>query len=117
MVRFLSVAAALAAFLLLSDDGAAGGKAKNNQMVRGTIKVVDPAKDLLVINQKLKRDVVDRELSILNTTQFIVNGPAGKVEAAGTDGLRLLAGKEGATVNIQCDKDVNVLKVTVTLKK
>jgi hypothetical protein len=119
MTRFLSIAASLVGLVVLCGGGSAGGKGKanNNQMVRGTIKVVDPGKDLLVINQKVKREFVQRELSILDSTQFVVKGPGGKQEATGTDGLRLLEGKQGSSVAVQCDKDVNVLRVTVTIKK
>ena len=35
----------------------------------------------------------------------------------GKEGLFMLEGKEGSSVNIKCDKDVNVLSVTATLKK
>jgi len=85
-------------------------------MVKGSIKSVDLGKSLLVINQKLKNEVVDRELSILDTTQFVVTKAGQKKELLGKDGLRLLEGAEGSQVNVQCDKDVNVLKVTVTVK-
>ena len=87
------------------------------QMVKGTIKTVDTSKDLLVINQKVKNETVDRELSILDTTEFVVMTASGKREAVGNAGLRLLEGQEGANVQVRCDKDVNVLKVTVTSKK
>ena len=36
---------------------------------------------------------------------------------SGKDGLRLLEGAEGSQVQVKCDKDVNVLKVTVMIKK
>jgi hypothetical protein len=35
----------------------------------------------------------------------------------GKDGLLLLVGQDGAEVQVKCDKDVNVLKVTAKLKK
>lgn len=123
MVRSLLVAAACVAvgLVLFAQPGVAGDankvKQKQNQMVKGTIKSVDVSKDVLVINQKVKNEVVDRELSILDTTEFVVMGGAAKKEAVGNAGLRLLEGKEGSQVQVRCDKDVNVLKVTVTLKK
>jgi hypothetical protein len=90
------------------------GKAVKAQMVKGTIKFVDPAKALLIVNQKLttkdgKTQIVDRELSIESTTEFVINGD----EYVGKGALEELVGKEGASVQIKCDKDVKVLKVTV----
>ena len=107
----------LVAFMLFSGSEAAAGKAKKNQMVKGTIKTVDPAKNLLIVNQKVKKEFVDRELSILETTEFVIMTGKEKKEATGKDGLFLLEGKEGSAVTIKCDKDVNVLKVTVRIKK
>jgi hypothetical protein len=109
---------ALFAFMLLAQGNAdAGGKAKKNQMVKGTIKLVDPGKNLLVVNQKLKNETVERELSILDSTEFIIMTGKDKKEASGKSGLELLVGKEGSNVQVKCDKDVNVLKVTVKIKK
>ena len=116
MARLFTAASGFLVMVLLAAGGEAGGKAVKNQMVKGTIKVVDTSKDLLVINQKVKSEVVDRELSILDTTEFVVMSAGGKKEAVGKEGLRLLVGKEGSTVAVKCDKDVNVLKVTVTVK-
>ena len=118
-------ACALFAFLILALGNAdAGGKAKKkNQMVKGTIKLVDPAKNLLVVNHKVrsgepgKNETVDRELSILDTTEFVIMTGKDKKEATGKSGLDLLVGKEGSPVQVKCDKDVNVLKVTVKIKK
>jgi hypothetical protein len=117
MVRILACACALFALTFLVGDGLTQNtKPAKNQMVKGTIKTVDLGKNLLVINQKLKDQVVDRELSILDTTEFVVMTGNEKKELLGKDGLRLLEGKEGAQVQVKCDKDVNVLKVTVKLK-
>ena len=49
--------------------------------------------------------------------QALVNVGGEKKQFFGKDGLIFLTGKEGATVAVKCDKDVNVLKVTVNLKK
>jgi hypothetical protein len=112
------LACALFAVMILALGNAdAGGKAKKNQMVKGTIKTVDPAKNLLVVNQKVKNETVDRELSILDTTEFVIMTGKDKKEATGKSGLELLVGKEGSQVQVKCDKDVNVLKVTVKIKK
>jgi hypothetical protein len=116
MVRAFAGVCALFTFVFLTGAGEAGGKVKN-QMVRGTIKVVDVSKDLLILNQKVKNEFVDRELSILNTTEFVIVSGGEKKQATGRDGLRLLEGKENSPVAVKCDKDVNVLKVTVTIKK
>jgi hypothetical protein len=121
MLRLLAVAFALSSVALLSQSGIAQDKAaqkvKNNQMVKGTVKSVDVKKAVLVVNQKVKNEVVDRELSITPSTEFVVMQGNEKKEASGSDGLYLLEGKEGSPVQVKCDKDVNVLKVTVTIKK
>jgi hypothetical protein len=119
MVRTVGVAivCALVAVAFCVEDGSAAAKTKKNQMVKGTIKSVDTSKSLLIVNQKLKTEFVDRELSILETTQFVIMQGKDKKEAVGADGLQLLEGHEGAPVAVKCDKDVNVLRVTVRLKK
>lgn len=106
------VIGALLALVIFAGTGLA-----QTQMVNGTIKTVDVAKDVLIIKQKVKNDTVDRELSIRDTTKFIITTGKDKKELAGRDGLQALEGKDGASVAVQCDKDVNVLKVTVTIKK
>jgi hypothetical protein len=122
MIRIFACGCTFLALILLTLSGVAdaqtaAGKAKKNQMVKGTIKSVDVSKDLLVVNQKVKNETVDRELSILDTTAFVVMTGSEKKEVVGKDGLKLLEGKEGSPVQVKCDKDVNVLKVTVKIKK
>ena len=116
MVRTLGCATALFAFVLFSTSATVEGRLAKNQMVKGTIKSVDPSKALLVINQKVKKEVVDRELSILDDTEFIIMKGTEKTTVIGKDGLRLLEGAVGRSVQVKCDKDVNVLQVKVTLK-
>jgi hypothetical protein len=115
MVRFLAVACALAGFLFLL-QGPVEGVQQKAQMVKGTIKEVQLDKDVLIVNQKVKNEVVDRELSILSTTEFVVTNKGVKSEGVGSAGLKLLENAKGATVQVKCDKDVQVLKVTVTIK-
>jgi hypothetical protein len=117
VVAFSCVAVVAALALLLGSEASAGNKAARNQMVKGTIKVVDPSKNLLIVNQKLKNEVVDRELSITEDTEFVLKVGKETKEASGTAGLELLQDQVGAPVRIRCDKDVNVLKVTVTAKR
>lgn len=116
MVRTLGCACALFTFVLLTSNNPVEGQQAKNQMVKGTIKSVDTGKNLLVINQKLKNEVVDRELSILDTTEFVIMKGTEKKTVIGKDGLVLLEGAEGRSVQVKCDKDVNVLQVKVTLK-
>jgi hypothetical protein len=111
MVRTVAALTILLAVLFFVGGDAVGGQ--KNQMVKGTIKTVDTSKDVLIVDQKVKNESVERELSITPDTQFEVDGKV----ANGRAGLQLLSGKEGAAVNIKCDKDVNVLKVTVKGKK
>lgn len=114
MVRFIAVACSLAIMLALLAP--ADGAGQKPQMVKGTIKEVQLDKDVLIVNQKVKNDVVDRELSILSTTEFVVMNKGQKQEGVGSAGLKLLENAKGANVQVKCDKDVNVLKVTVTIK-
>ena len=86
-------------------------------VAKGTIKVVDTDKNVLIVNQKVKNEVVDRELSILESTEFVIMKDGAKQELTGAQGLKALEGSVGAPVQVKCDKDVNVLKVTVTIKK
>jgi hypothetical protein len=117
MIRAVGVGFVMLALVIAVQSEALGGKAVKNQMVKGVIKTVDPSKDLLIVKQKVKSEFVDRELSILDTTKFVVIKGKDKKEVIGKDGLRLLEGHEGASVQVKCDKDVNVLAVTVKLKK
>ena len=69
------------------------------------------------LKQKVKNETVDRELSITATTEFEITINGEKQSLSGKEGLALLEGKEGASVTVKCDKDVNVLKVTAMIKK
>ena len=116
MLRIAGIVCAAVALFLLTSAGSAQGTAKKNQMVKGTIKVVETDKDVLIVSQKVKNEAVDRELSILNTTEFEVTKNGKTETGVGREGLRLLEGHEGAQVNVKCDKDVNVLSVKVKAK-
>jgi hypothetical protein len=117
MVRFVACALALAGlFFVAGGMTEVSAQAKKAQMVKGTIKEVQLDKDVLIVNQKVKNEFVDRELSILNTTEFVVTIKGDKKEATGSAGLKLLENSKGASVQVKCDKDVNVLKVTVNVK-
>ena len=109
MIRtFVSMLALSVAFLFVTPDCSAQNqpKAKNNQMVTGTIKSIDIGKGILVINQKVGNEKVDRELSISEDVEFDV---AGKL-FSGVAGMELL--KVGANVKVKCNKDVKVLQGT-----
>src|SRR5258708_2936799 len=116
-IPMMRTACALLGLVIFVGTGPAADKAAKNQMVKGTIKSVDPAKNLLVVNQKVKNEAVDRELSILDSTEFAITIGGDTKEYVGKEALQLLVGKEGASVQVKCDKDVNVLKVTVKAKK
>jgi hypothetical protein len=111
-MRILSL---LAAFAFFAATGSV--EAAKNQMVKGTIKSVDASAGVLVVNQVVKDQKVQRELSIEDTTEFVIMENGKKEEAVGKSGLKLLVGTEGASVQVKCDQDVKVLKVTVTIKK
>src|SRR5438128_11676729 len=72
MVRVFAVACTLLAFLFLVQTGTEGAANQKPQMVKGTIKDVQTDKNVLIVNQKVKNEFVERELSIETTTEFIV---------------------------------------------
>ena len=116
MLRTLSAVLALSAVAVFASVGLADNTTKN-QMVKGTIKSVNLDNSVLVVNQQVKNETVERQLDILGTTEFEVTIGGDTKTATGKDGLALLVGKEGAKVKVKCDKDVNVLKVTATVEK
>ena len=117
MRRIAVSALALACVILFSNALDAAQKKQKNQMVKGTIKSVDIKTLVLVVSQKVKNENVDRELSILPTTEIVVTNAEGTKEGTGKLGMLLLEGLEGSSVQVKCDKDVAVLKVTVKAKK
>src|ERR1051326_3684726 len=117
MFRAIAASSLLIVPLLLIQTGEAGGKAVKSQMVKGVIKQVDTEKDVLIVKQKVKNEFVDRELSILDTTEIVLKIGQETKSGVGKAALKILEGREGAAVAVKCDKDVNVLKVTVTVKK
>lgn len=108
---------ALVAVAVFAVTGAAEDKKaqKQNQMVKGTVKSINVKDGVLIVSQKLKNSTVDRQLDIKPATEFVITIGGEKKEVNGKEGLEFL--KEGVMVNIKCDKDVNVLRVTATLKK
>ena len=116
MSRVFAIVCMLFAFGLFMGVETADAQAVKAQMVKGNIKEVQLDKGVLIVNQKVKNEFVDRELSILDTTEFVINGE----KVSGSKGLEILDKAtnkaKGAMVQIKCDKDVNVLQVKVTLK-
>jgi hypothetical protein len=106
---------AVAFFVVNSNADDKAQKAQKNQMVKGTVKSVNVKDGVLVVNQKIKNEVVERQLDIKDSTEFVITINGEKKELSGKSGLELLV--EGASVAVKCDKDVNVLKVTATIKK
>jgi hypothetical protein len=116
MLRVVTCVAVVLALVLFVGFGTAADQPKP-QMVQGTIKVVDASKNVLIVNQKVKDQTVERQLDIRAETEFEITANGETQKVSGKDGLKLLAGREGADVKVKCDKDVNVLKVTVSVKK
>jgi hypothetical protein len=110
---------AVGLFTLVADGADPKPKTKpaKGQMVKGTIKSVDVKAGVLVVNQKLKTETVERQLDIKPETEWSITIDGKTVEASGKDGLAMIDGKVGASVQVKCDKDVNVLKVTVKVGK
>ena len=117
MMRSAAVCALFALGLYVGVGSADDAKPAKNQMVKGTIKSVDGKTGVLVVNQKVKDNTVERQLDITDKTEFVITEGTDKKEVSGKEALFLLEGKEGSQVTVKCDKDVNVLKVTVTIKK
>jgi len=122
MLRTIAIASVLSAFVMFVGSAptakADDPKPAKNQMVKGTIKKVDVDNAVLIVLQKVKNEDVERQLDITDKTEVSVTDDKGTKTANGKDGLALLLGKtfEGASVQVKCDKDVNVLKVTVKVK-
>ena len=117
MLRVVGISmAVLAVGLFLSAGSVDAQNTKKNQMVKGTIKTVETDKDVLIVDQKVKNETVDRELSITPDVEFTITAKGETKTANGRNGLRMLEGLEGASVQIKCDKDVNVLTVKVKAK-
>jgi hypothetical protein len=115
MMRSAAVCALFALGLFVGVGSADDPKPAKNQMVKGTVKSIDLKTGVLIVSQKVKDETVDRQLDIKETTEFVIMDGKEKIELSGLAGLELLT--EGSQVNVKCDKDVNVLKVTATLKK
>jgi hypothetical protein len=116
MLRKVAYAVVAGAFFLAI--GTPDLLAAKNQMVKGTVKSVSPTTDVLIVNQKLQNgQVVDRELTITKDVEWSITTPKGTETLAGRDGLKFLVGEEGATIQVKCDKDVNVISIKVMLKK
>jgi hypothetical protein len=118
MARFCAFSCTLlaVAFLVQGSTPLDGAALQKNQMVKGTIKEVQTDKDVLIVNQKVKNQTVDRELSIEADTEFLVTKAGQTQKGVGSAGLKLLEGAKGANVQVKCDKDVKVLQVKVTIK-
>jgi hypothetical protein len=118
MLRAVVCACALAALVGLvgTSDAADKTQAQKNQMVKGTIKSVNVKDGVLVVNQKVGNETVERQLDIKDVTEFEIMIGNDKKSLTGKAGLELLDGKEGSSVQVKCDKDVNVLKVTAKIK-
>jgi len=114
MIRAFAGVVTLCLFLSFSTVEARQTK---NQMVKGTVKSIDTAKGVLVIDQKLKDQTVERQLDITNAVTWVITIGNEKKEVTGKDGLFILDGKKDVTVAVKCDKDVNVLSITANVKK
>lgn len=120
MFRRIAIGCALLALVFCAGSVPAqdkAAKAAKNQMVKGTVKSADIATAVLVVSQKVKDEKVDRELTITDNVEFSITVDGTAKSYFGKEGLAQLVGREGASVQVKCDKDVNVLKVTVTVKK
>ncbi len=118
-MRFFAIACTLFALSFLIGGSSVDAQAQKNQMVKGTIKSVDSDTKVLVIHQKVKAESVDRELSITENVEFTVTLKNGeKKTASGRSGMLLLEREKatGSQVQVKCDKDVNVISVSVKIK-
>jgi hypothetical protein len=85
-------------------------------MVKGPVKSINVEDGVLVVLQKIKGkdETVERQLDIKGTTEFTITVGKEKLELTGKERLAKLT--VGSHVQVKCDKDVNVLKVTGTVK-
>lgn len=110
-----ALACALVAVGVVALSGLANAQnTKQNQMVKGTVKSINVDDGVLIVLQKVKDETVERQLDIKGTTEFTLTINGEKVDLSGKDGLAKLT--PGSQVQVKCDKDVNVLKVTGTVK-
>jgi hypothetical protein len=113
MLRVLACALAFVGVVALV--GVANAQTpKQNQMVKGTVKSINVEDGVLIVLQKVKDETVERQLDIKGTTEFTLTVGGEKIDLTGKDGLAKLT--VGSQVQVKCDKDVNVLKVTGTVK-
>src|SRR5262245_8607107 len=101
MLRTIACLLAVVLFVgFATADDKPAKAAQNNQMVKGTVKSADPVKSVLIIDQKVKKETVQRELDIGLTTEFEVTIDGEKKKVTGKEGLALLEGKTGARVTV-----------------
>ena len=84
-----------------------------DNLVKGTVKSVDAAKDLLVVQQKVHNKSVDRKLSIAADTEITIT-PKGETKtktASGKSGLQLLERLEGKSVQVRLPNRVTRIDV------
>lgn len=79
---------ALLACVLSVGLASAQPPAKNNQMVRGTVKSVDVKSGVLVVAQDVKNEKVDRQLSITDKVEWTIKTGAETKTVTGKEGLR-----------------------------
>ena len=68
-------------------------RAANNQMVKGSIESINADTSVLVVSQKVKDEVVDRELEILDSTEVEVTTDQGTDSAIGKAGSQTAGGQ------------------------
>jgi len=79
MLRFLAVVFSVAALIIFVGSGDA--LAQKAQMVKAPSSPSIPPRTSWSSNQKVKNEVVDRELSILDTTEFVIMNAGQKKRA------------------------------------
>jgi Cu/Ag efflux protein CusF len=90
--------------------------AAKNQMVKGTVKSVDASRGLLIVEQKVGDKTVIREFDIKDSTAVSVTHNGQTKNDFGKFALSLPGVKEGASVQVKCDKDVNATSVKISSK-
>ncbi|HZT81184.1 MAG TPA: hypothetical protein VFA26_13225, partial [Gemmataceae bacterium] len=106
---FVCAAVALA---LCTGLALAGQKEKKKgQSVSGTVKKVDAATSTLTVTIKKKKETMDKEFKIGDTTKVVVFSGDEKKELTAKDGLKSDALKEGAKVTVVTDADGKVTEI------
>jgi Cu/Ag efflux protein CusF len=112
MMRTL-VCAALALTLAGGIALGADKGVKKGQTVTGTIKKVDAAAGTITLTIKSKKETIEKEFKVADTTRVVVFAGTEKKELSGKDGLKAEQLKEGTQVAVVTDAEGKVTEIRI----